>query len=100
MLRFLTLGGLFLLPGCAMPGFSLSGSVTMPPTLIGSNTVAAMPTQAMPTYAIEQTPSVPVVTRQYTVIPAPTPALPMPPAPPRLGAELIPPPKGCGTPCP
>lgn len=90
------------LSGCAMPGFSLSGTVTLPPTLIGSNTVAAMPTRAMDTYAIEQTPNLPVVTRQYTVIPAPQPAIPMPPAPPapRLGAELIPPPRGCGTPCP
>lgn len=93
--------------GCAMPGMSASVSFTLPPTLLGSNTVAAMPTQSMPSFVIEQPGPQPVITRQYSTLTAPVPAqaaqgspyVPaMPPAPP-VRPEMIPPPSGCGRPC-
>lgn len=100
MHRFCLFFTLFL-TGCALPGFSLSGTVTLPPTVMGTNTVAAMPTQSMPTYAIETTQTTPVITRSFSTIPAMQqtmtgPVMPQPP----IRAELIGPPRDCGKPCP
>lgn len=78
------------LSGCAMPGFSVSGTFTLPPVLMGSNTVASMPTLGMPTFAVEDHQQVPVI--QHTVTAAPRPrASIMPPAQPQ--AELLPAPR-------